>query len=124
MLVGSLNYGTNSFKINVGIRLNSGNLNICKTLYRNGLISSYSVCKKVKVIKVFLSYNYDKQAFSSITLISKPGRKISWSYKYLLKLWQSKFDRRIYILSTSKGYLTSQEAIRYKVGGFVICLLE
>ena len=85
-LIGPLNYGTISFKTNVCLHLNRQSLGVCRTLYRNGFLSSYFISKKKNVINVFFSYNYNRQAFSYIKQISKPGRKIYMSYKEMSKL--------------------------------------
>lgn len=122
--IGPLNYCTTSFKTNICLHLNNQTKEICKTLYRNGLISSYSISKENRRINVFFLYNYNQQAFSLIKQVSKPGRKIYMSYKELRKLWKSPFSRTLFILSTSKGYLTNEESIRNKVGGEVLCLLK
>lgn len=84
--IASLNYCTNSFKTNTFLGLSYKTKEICKTLYRNGLISSYNIIKKDRVINVFCSYNYNKQAFSYIKQVSKPGRKIYISYKQMRKM--------------------------------------
>ena len=122
--IGPLNYCTIAYKTNICLHLNNQTKEICKTLYRNGLISSYSISKPNKVINVFCLYNYNDKAFNNIKQVSRPGRKIYISYKDLIKLWRKKFDRNLFILSTSKGYLTSEECIRNKVGGEVLCLLK
>ena len=88
--IGPLNYSINSYKTNICLHLNNQTKELCKTLYRNGLISSYSISKKKRLINVFFLYTYNN----------------------------------LLILSTNKGYLTNEEALRYKVGGEVLCLLK
>jgi small subunit ribosomal protein S8 len=122
--IGPLNYSINSYKTNICLHLNNQTKELCKTLYRNGLISSYSISKKKRLINVFCLYNYNTQAFYFIKQISKPGRKIYIGYKELKKLYCDKFNNNLLILSTNKGYLTNEEALRYKVGGEVLCLLK
>lgn len=122
--IGPLNYCTISYKTNTCLHLNEQTKQICKTLYRNGLISSYNISKKYRLINVYCSYHYNKQAFSLIKQVSKPGRRIYISYNQMKKMWKSKFDRNMLILSTSKGFLTSEEAIRYKIGGEILCILK
>jgi ribosomal protein S8 len=52
-----------------------------------------------------------------LTLVSKPGRKIFISYKDLKDL-NSGF--KLYILRTSQGIITSQTALKNKIGGEVL----
>lgn len=84
--IGPLNYSIISFKTNTCISLSKNNKEICKTLYRNGLISSYRIIKKDRVINVYCNYNYNNQAFTLIKQVSKSGRRIYISYHKIKKL--------------------------------------
>ena len=122
--VGPLNYCTNAYQVSTNLHLNSQTIAICKMLFKNGLINSYEITKYNKRIKVFCSYMSNKQAFTRLEVISKPGRKVYMSYHKLKKLWKSRFNRNVFILSTNRGYLTSEEAIRNKIGGEILIMLN
>lgn len=68
------------------------------------------------------NWSRNKWYFNRIKIV-KPGvfHKNILSYKELKNIkphWNT-----IYIMQTSKGFITSKEALRYKVGGFVICII-
>ncbi|MDP3899500.1 MAG: 30S ribosomal protein S8 [bacterium] len=69
-------------------------------------------------LKLTLKYNKSgKPAISSLTRISKPGRRIYTEYKtapYVLN------GLGIAVISTSKGLMTNKRSRREKIGGEVI----
>ncbi len=119
----------------------------CITLIRNGLLNQkHSVliqksvilynfldflCKQRfilsyhdennKYIKVYLRYNqYGKLVLHDIRLLSTKSRRLYIHYNLLKHL---KTSVCIFILSTTKGYLTHQEALSQKLGGELICYI-
>ncbi len=72
-------------------------------------------------LKIYLRYcgrkNYP--IIRRIDRISKPGLRIYKSYK---KLPKSTFG--IYLMSTSFGVMTNREAIKRRIGGEIICVVE
>lgn len=92
---------------------------ILKILYKEGYIRGYkqyfNVEKKKNIIKVLLKYNIrGEPIIKKLFSISTPGRRIFISIE---TLWQAQSSTGLYILSTSKGYLTDIEARRLNVGG-------
>ena len=82
----------------------------------------YSKPSSNEFIQIFLKYDtkissFNKPVISSITRISKPSRRI-----YLTKASIPTYNNGLgtYIISTSKGIMTSQDAILNNVGGEVL----
>lgn len=72
-----------------------------------------------KVLKLHLKYDEQGQsAISGITRVSKPGQRI---YAKVTKIPRSSLGLGETVVSTSKGLMTAQEAVKARLGGEVIC---
>jgi len=88
-------------------------IRILKILLRDGFIVNYNVMDNF--IVVYLKYlNSNKSIVNQI--VSGSRSRISSSYKDILY----NFKGRYIIISTNKGLLTREEALKKKIGGFVI----
>lgn len=88
---------------------------IAKALERAGLIQEIErKGKKVKKFKLKLKNN--AAIFRDMKLLSTPGRRLYASYKELVKINRG----GLILLTTSRGVMTSEEAIKVKVGGQLI----
>jgi len=67
-------------------------------------------------LKIRLTYIKKEPALISLKLISKPGLRIYMSVDELEKVKSPSF----FIVSTSKGVMTSKDAIKKRVGGEII----
>lgn len=103
------------------INLNTRNLHICKKIYNHGLIHSYSIINNFNKIKIFYNSDQIKKTVYDIKIVSTPGNKIYISYKNLNQI--HKRNKNIFILATSKGILTSEEALVIKIGGELLGIL-
>ena len=74
--------------------------------------------KNRKVIEITLKYIDKTPAISGMIRVSKPGQRI---YTESSKIKRSKGGYGIYIISTSKGLMTNNEARKNKLGGEVMC---
>lgn len=95
-------------------------------LYKIGIIKSFHILLKENKIIVFLKYRKNGQPLiHSIDLVSKPSKRIYWNLTMLSKNYRVHSLATFYILSTSKGLLTSNEALlQYKVSGEVLCKIK
>jgi len=95
-------------------------------LYKIGIIKTFFISLKNNFIIVYLKYKKNGQPLIySIDLISKPSKRIYWNLTMLSKNYRKNSLATFYILSTSKGLLTSNEALlQYKVSGEVLCKLK
>ena len=72
-------------------------------------------------LKIFLRYDqYGKLILRDIKLLSTKSRRLYVHYN-LLKYIKSSVC--IFILSTTQGYLTHQQALNQKIGGELICYI-
>ncbi|KKS81021.1 MAG: 30S ribosomal protein S8 [Candidatus Woesebacteria bacterium GW2011_GWC1_43_10b] len=87
---------------------------IAKTLKKEGFLDSVSQDKGN--LKISLAYRKKEPIIMDIKLISKPGLRRYVSADEISK----RRGASILILSTSKGVLSSQDALKARVGGEVI----
>lgn len=97
-------------------------------LFKLGYINSYIFINS-KQIKICLKYNeHGQSAIRQISRISRPGARVYISYKELAVNWSRLNNlNNVYqaiILSTSKGILTHHNAIKRKVGGEVLFVIN
>jgi small subunit ribosomal protein S8 len=93
-------------------------IKILNILIKEGLIKSYTFCKKDKnIINIFYKYKNNKNIIYQIIRISKPSKRIYIKNKDLFKIKK----RGLYILSTSYGIITDLEAKKLNLGGELIC---
>lgn len=70
-------------------------------------------------IKIKLKYYHNKPLINHIKLLSKPSRKLYWTYKKLQNYLNSN-KGSIILLSTNNGILNSDQALKLKIGGEVL----
>lgn len=87
---------------------------IASTLKREGFLHSVEV-KDNKLI-VELSYHQKKPAIIDIKIVSKPGLRVYMQAKEI----RNKKSPSILIISSSKGIISSSEAIKSNSGGEVL----
>jgi ribosomal protein S8 len=70
-------------------------------------------------VEVMLRYSRSKCAFTHLTVLSTPGRRI---YVDLLNLhkYKEKYSSDILLLSTSKGFMLDIDCMKYKQGGLLL----
>lgn len=77
-------------------------------------------------LEILLKYNQDKPLISKIKMVSKPSKRVYKNYcdikKTMLVSDMENFPvQGLWVLSTSKGILSHIQALKYKIGGEVIC---
>lgn len=87
---------------------------LAKALKKAGFVESQTVTSGQLELK--LKVNHKKPVLLDIKLISRPGQRVYLGAADLGK----KRGSSIYLLSTPKGILVSQEALKLNVGGEVI----
>jgi len=87
---------------------------VAEALEREGFLSEVKEEDKELIVK--LAYARKEPILMNLELVSKPGLRI---YETVEEL-ESKKGPEVYILSTSKGILSSKEAIKKNIGGEVI----
>lgn len=87
-----------------------------RILWNEDFIVGYKLSKKNEgSIKIFLKYvDNEKPAINDIKLITKPGRRVSYSIK---QIWKIDSNKNFLIFSTNKGLQTIEGCKKLKVGG-------
>ena len=96
-------------------------LTMCSFLFRRGWISGYTVSGTAesykKTIDVQYKYFASQNVLYRLRIKSTQGRRIFWTYRKLLSMCRSNGHHSQYVLSTSIGLLSSDEALSKKLGG-------
>jgi ribosomal protein S8 len=86
-----------------------------------GLIYTYNL----KSTQIFLKYTHTgKTLINSVKILSKPSHNRYISLFQLKSLLYLSNSNEVYILSTNLGLLTADNALKFQVGGKLICKLE
>jgi small subunit ribosomal protein S8 len=96
--------------------------NILNVLYEEGYIRGYTIINKYS-INILLKYIENKPVINNIIRISKPGRKIYYSYNDLLKL-KNNNNNILYIISTNQGIISSNKALSLQIGGEILLKIK
>lgn len=95
--------------------------------YKNFLKYNYKIDFYPRLIFIFLkNLRPGLKALTKFKLISKPHRQIYLTYSQLNKLilFKSGTTINIYLLNTTKGLLTHTTALKYKIGGNLLCFVN
>lgn len=95
-----------------------------KILWDEGFILGYKVEKKEKksYLKIFLKYILsNKPSISVIKIVTKPGRRITYSVK---QIWKMDSSKTTLIFSTNKGLKTIDSCKKLKLGGEPFILIN
>jgi small subunit ribosomal protein S8 len=107
----------------VSVKRNKFSLPILGLLYKEGLISGYSLEKEGSFIKdqIWLKYSQGKPVIRELKCISKPGKPV---YKTVEELKLYKDVSTLYVVSTVRGLINLQEALKESLGGVLICKIS
>ena len=111
----------NSNKYKTTIQLNSKNKRFCSFLFQNGFIEGYNIDFSNKIILMYLSKYHYITPIKYIKQVSKPGGRRYISYKQLLQ-WKNR--NTFFVISSSKGIISSKEAISNRLGGEVLFIFK
>lgn len=120
-VINHLNIATSHKKLSINIIYTKKNLYFLNVLKKNALLQNYyvfSINNKL-FIKVFPFYFKNLSIMKSFKLVSSPSRKFYVSLKSL-SILKNRMGGSIYLLSTPKGVLNIDQAIKLKVGGFLL----
>lgn len=95
-------------------------------LYKIGLLKSFYISTTGNTILVHLKYKKNGlPLIHSLDLISKPSKRVYWNLTTLSKNYRKHAFSSFYIISTSKGLMTSNEALLYKnISGEILCKIK
>lgn len=95
--------------------------NVLKVMYKEGYINGFRrLPDQPGMLEIFLKYNYGKPAISTLSIVSKPSRRI---YTKVDSLWKLSTSLQTLIISTSRGIFSDKECRKLGLGGEVLCVL-
>ncbi|MDF2698972.1 MAG: rps8 [Haloplasmataceae bacterium] len=113
-----INQSIKSRKNILFVPYNKINLVLCSLLYKENLIYSYNINHLSNKIKIHLNKLDNKFPFSGMKIISKPSKRVYITLQHLKRkvIKEGKF----FIISTSFGIFTSNEAIKRNLSGEIL----
>jgi ribosomal protein S8 len=94
-------------------------------LFKIGIIRGFYILENENNILVYLKYKNKKPTIYNIKIISKPSKRVYWNLNLLSKNYRKHAISNFYIISTSKGLITSNEAIlQYSISGEILCEIK
>ena len=88
---------------------------ILNILWNEGFILGYKVSKKnPQILKIFLKYKNGIPVINLIKPVSKSSLKIYYSLK---QLWKIESNKGLITLSTTSGFMSSNDCKKKKLGG-------
>ena len=123
-LVVRIKVAFNARLISIKVSKTKLNINFLYLLYKMGLLRSMHVLDKE--ILVYLKYKKNgKPLIHEMSIVSKPSKRIYWNLTMLSKNYRKHAFASFYIISTSKGLMTSNDALLGKnISGEVLCSIK
>ena len=108
-LVARLNISSKNRLVSVRVGFTKFSLNVLRVFLKNGVINGLAI--EHDYITVFLKYYKLKPVFREIKIISRPGKRVFWTLGFLSLKYNVTNFSGFYIISTSKGLLTSNDCL-------------
>jgi ribosomal protein S8 len=108
-LISRVKVGSKAHLISIKVLNTKISIKILDIFYENGLIRGYHI--NANSINVFLKYYKNRPVFFDVKLISTPGKKVYWSLNKLSLKYNLNTFCGFYIISTSKGLVTSHTSL-------------
>lgn len=111
--------------ISIKVLKNKFSIKFLNILYKIGVIRGFYILENEKNILVYLKYKNKRATIYDIKVISKPSKRVYWNLNLLSKNYRKHAISNFYIISTSKGLITSNEAIlKYSLSGEILCEIK
>jgi len=111
--------------ISTKVLKNKMSINFLYLIFKIGLIRGFYILENENNILVYLKYKNKKPAIFNIEVISKPSKRVYWSLNVLSKYYRKHAISHFYIISTSNGLITSNDAILSKnISGEILCKIR
>lgn len=124
-LVIRLKWAYKSHYYSIKVKKNKFTIKFLYLLQKIGIIRGYYFLLNDNNILVFLKYIRGLPCIFDINVISKPSKRIYWTLNFLSKNYRRHNFSVIYILSTPKGLITSNDILLNKnFSGEVICKIK
>lgn len=102
--------------LNIGIRRRLRFIKVVKTKlairllkipYQEGIIRTFVIQNEKDLISVYSKYHESCQICSSITVVSKPSKRVYLGTNEIARIYNDKSFTGFYIIPTPKGFVTS-----------------
>lgn len=124
-LITRLNLAYKSHLTSIKLKKNKFSVNFIYMLQKIGLIRGFFFLENTNYILVYLKYISGRACINNIDIISKPSKRVNWTLSYLSKNYRRYDFSTLYIISTPKGLLTSNDILLSKnFSGEVICKIR
>lgn len=111
--------------ISIKILKNKFSIKFLNILYKIGVIRGFYILENENNILVYLKYKNKRATIYDIKVISKPSKRVYWNLNLLSKNYRKHAISNFYIISTSRGLITSNEAIlNYSLSGEILCEIK
>ena len=111
--------------ISIKVLKNKFSIKFLNILYKIGIIRGFFILENENKILVYLKYKNKRATIYDIKVISKPSKRVYWNLNLLSKNYRKHAISNFYIISTSKGLITSNEAIlKYSLSGEILCQIK
>ncbi|MBC7465704.1 MAG: 30S ribosomal protein S8 [Bdellovibrio sp.] len=97
--------------------------NIAKILIKEGFVRSFKMARDSKqgIMRIYLKYDeVGNPAFSNLSKVSTPGKRV---YVKSSEIPVVRSGTGQCIISTNKGIMTGNDAIKGNLGGEILCLV-
>lgn len=91
-------------------------------LYKFGYISGYRLVNRF-YIDLFFKFTSNSIVLKFIKLISKPGRRVFFSYNLFRRKYLN-HSNDCFVFNTSLGLLDGRELCRFRVGGELLAIIR
>jgi len=123
-IINHLNISLSRKLLRTTVRFSKRFLSLLHILQSSGLVKNYLIFgKDRKYIRFSIFYYKNKSFFSGVRLISTLSKKFNISLSALRRL-HTVSSSTTYILNTSRGIITHTDAIRFNIGGILLCTLS
>lgn len=111
--------------ISIKVLKNKFSIQFLNILYKIGVIRGFYILENENKILVYLKYKNKKATIYDIKVVSKPSKRVYWNLHLLSKNYRKHAISNFYIISTSRGLITSNEAIlKYSLSGEILCEIK
>jgi ribosomal protein S8 len=107
------------------IQFNKKILRLFKLLAQIGCVTYYchNVQNSQRRLLVFSPFYFKKMTFyKTVKLVSTPSKKFTLTLK-ALKILNKSLKNSFLILETSGGLITHKEALKLRLGGYILCIM-
>jgi len=124
-LIIRLKWAYKSHYSSIKVKKNKFTIKFLYLLQKIGLIRGFFFLYNENTILVFLKYKNGVACINDIDVISKPSKRIYWSLNFLSKNYRRHNFSTIYIISSSKGLITQNDALLSKnFSGEIMCKIR